>query len=417
MTSATDPALAAAADAAGAELAAFAGLDVAALGARAVERAVRERVRASGLTADAWAARLAADADERAALVDAVVVPETMLFRDGSPFEALRGMAAARAEAVATRRPGPGEPLRVLSAACSTGEEAYSAAIALLAGGVAPGAARVVALDLSGAALAVAATGVLPRTALRGAIPDWAEPYLDRRPDGSVGIAAPARDLVELRPGNVLDAPDAGHCDAVLCRNLLIYLTAPARARAAAWLASQLAPGAPLFVGHAEVAALLDLGWRRAPEHGPYALVPAPVVVRAGAAASDWSRPAPVSVSPPVASSPAAAAPPTSAPSGPSSQAPAAAAPPPDDPGALAQATRLAESGDRDGAIAVLTECVTDDPADVEAHALLGILHATAGRSAAARDALRRALYLDPDHAESRAQLALLDRSGGGPRP
>ncbi|MFN8623108.1 MAG: CheR family methyltransferase [Chloroflexota bacterium] len=434
MTSSVDPALAAATEAAGAELTAFAGLEVEALGPRAVERAVRARLRATGLTPEAWVAALRSDTGERSALVDAVVVPETMLFRDGSPFEALHTLAARRAEGAdgAWRGPAAGRPpVRVLSAACSTGEEAYSAAIALLAGGLRPVDVSVVALDLSATALAVAASGVLPRTAARGPIPAWADRYLDRRADGTVAVAPAAREVVELRTGNVLDAPEVGPVDAALCRNLLIYLTAPARARVTTWLAAQLGPGAPLFVGHAEVAVLLDAGWRRAPEHGPYALVPGvpgvavlPVTrSRPASQATAATRPPapaePVPIPPTpggaparrsngvaAASTPGAAAAPTAPP------APAA----PLDPDALVRATGLAESGDRDGAIAVLDACVAADPSDVEAHALLGILHATAGRPTAARAALRRALYLDPDHAESRAQLALLDRSHGSAR-
>jgi chemotaxis protein methyltransferase WspC len=76
-----------------------------------------------------------------------------------------------------------------------------------------------------------------------------------------------------------------------------------------------------------------------------------------------------------------------------------------------AAAVALAEAGDRDTAVRALDALVRDAPDDVEAHALLGILHATAGRTAAARDALRRALYLDPGHAEARAQLILIDTS------
>lgn len=76
----------------------------------------------------------------------------------------------------------------------------------------------------------------------------------------------------------------------------------------------------------------------------------------------------------------------------------------------LDEAVALAERGERERAITLLEEVVRVDRENVAAHALLGVLHATGGDEAAARNALRRALYLDPSHAESRAQLALLDR-------
>jgi chemotaxis protein methyltransferase WspC len=402
-------ALAAAAE----SLAAEAGLDAIALGERAVERAVRARLLATALTPSAWAERLRADPAERTALIDAVVVPETMLFRDGAPFEALMAMAIARQAA-------PGR-MRVLSAACSTGDEAYSAAIALLAGGLTPAAVDVLGLDVSAGHLAVAASGVLPRTALRGAMPPWSEPYLERRDDGSVAIADAARRPVTFRVANLLGAPEAGPFDAILCRNLLIYLTPPARTRVLGWLAAQLGPDAPLFVGHAEIGVLLDAGWRRSPGHGSYALRPP----GSGAPAARPSRAAPATTAmpsiplgaPPVAASPAPAPAPATASVRTSAARPAPApAPPPTSASATvaerrAAAVALAEAGDRDAAVRALDALVRDAPDDVEAHALLGILHATAGRATAARDALRRALYLDPGHAEARAQLILIDTS------
>jgi chemotaxis protein methyltransferase WspC len=290
--------------------------------------------------------------------------------------------------------------MRVLSAACSTGEEAYSAAIALLAGGLPATHVEVVGLDVSSAVLAVAASGSLPRTALRGTIPAWSEPYLERRADGTVAIAPLARARVTFALANLLMAPASGPYDAILCRNLLIYLTPPARTRVTDWLRSQLAPDAPLFVGHAEVGVLLEAGWVRSPAHGPYALRPAAAAAPLGDAA-----PARVLTSASVAR-PALG-----------STRAAPAMPAPSQPSAvrLAAAVALAEAGAREEAVEALGELLRDEPGDVEAHALLGVLHATAGRPDAARVALRRALYLDPEHAESRAQLAILDAATPAP--
>jgi len=388
-------------------LAAEAGLDAVALGERAVERAVRARLATTGLISSAWVDRLRRDVAERTALIDAVVVPETQLFRDGTPFEALFAMAEARAG-------HPRQRLRVLSAACSTGEEPYSVAISLLAGGLTADAVEVVALDVSASALAIATGGVLGRTALRGSIPPWAEPWLERRPDGTVAIAPVARETVTFRVANVLAAPSDGPYDAILCRNLLIYLTAPARTRVTGWLQAQLGPGAPLFVGHAEVGVLLGAGWRRASGFGPYALEPIEPVVPPKRDTDARAPSAPVAA--PAQPAPGAAGQGASAralPAGSVAGSPDAA---PTTPGAdvpadqlLARAGALAESGAREEAVRLLVELTRDAPWDVEAHALLGVLHATAGRPEDARHALRRALYLDPDHAESRAQLALLD--------
>ncbi|MFO1539404.1 MAG: CheR family methyltransferase [Chloroflexota bacterium] len=393
-------------------LAARWGLDAAALGDGAVRRAVRERLVRTGLDAEAWVRRLDHERAEADALLEAVVVPETMLFRDGTPFTAIAALGAARALTASAER-----PVRILSAACSTGEEPFSAAIALLAHGCPPAGIQVLGIDASSRALDVARSGRCARSALRGAIPDWAEPYLVRLPDGGVDVVAAVRDVVELRRGNLADPLPAGPWDAILCRNVLVYLTPEARAKLLGRFAALLAPGASLFVGHAEVAALIDAGWRRAAGQGPWALVAPPVAGAATAAPVPRERAR--SVTPPTSRTATPARAPVAR--GTSARPPAsvavvppaartAAAPP--DP--LDAAVACAEGGDRPGAIRLLEELVRVDRANVAAHALLGVLHATSGDTPAARDALRRALYLDPGHAESRAQLALLDAPGGG---
>jgi chemotaxis protein methyltransferase WspC len=232
-----------------------------------------------------------------------------------------------------------------------------------------------------------------------------------------VAIADAARRPVTFRVANLLGAPEAGPFDAILCRNLLICLTPPARTRVLGWLAAQLGPDAPLFVGHAEIGVLLDAGWRRSPGHGSYALRPpgsgAPAARPSRAAPATTATPSIPLAAPPATASPAPA--PATAPARPSAARPAQAPATPPTSATVAErrtaAVTLAEAGDRDGAVRALDALVRDAPDDVEAHALLGILHATAGRTAAARDALRRALYLDPGHAEARAQLILIDTS------
>ena len=75
---------------------------------------------------DAYWQQLNASADERRALIELFVVPETWFFRDREAFATLARLATERLAAL------PGRVIRVLSAPCSTGEEPYSAAMALL---------------------------------------------------------------------------------------------------------------------------------------------------------------------------------------------------------------------------------------------------------------------------------------------
>lgn len=380
------------------------GLDARALGAGSLARAVRARIAASGLDPSAWAALLTSRTTEADALIEAVLVAETMLFRDGSAFGALGEIAGARLMDASAER-----PVRVLSAACSTGEEAFSIAIALLAHGLPAEAIRVVAVDVSARAIAAARSGRCSSSALRGHIPGWAERWLTRVPGGVV-IAPEVLATIDFRVGNLMDPIPSGPWDAVLCRNVLVYLVPAARARLLERIRAQLAPGAPLFVGHAEVAALLDHGWRHQRRYGPWALEPVPVPEPAGErpAPRRPATPAPVArsvVVPPPRPTTAAARP-----TAPTSTSAVTSAPLP---ARLDEAVARAVDGDREGAIALLEAVVRVDRENVAAHALLGVLHATGGDEVAARNALRRALYLDPGHAESRAQLALLDHPRG----
>ena len=93
------------------------------------------------------------------ALVDDVVVQETRFFRDPAVFDHVRRAIAELAANIAG-------PLRVLSAPCGTGQEAYSIAALMQLCGVPPARFTIDAFDISAKALAVARSGVYPERAL-----------------------------------------------------------------------------------------------------------------------------------------------------------------------------------------------------------------------------------------------------------
>lgn len=180
--------------------------------------------------------------EERERFINALTTNLTGFFREPHHFE----MLAAQA-----RR---GTPLRVWSAACSTGEEAYSAAITLREAGCA---GKVLASDIDTDALAFARRAVYKLDALeRGGLARMQRHFL-RGTGANEGLArlrSEVRALVEFEERNLLAAqwPYAERFDAVFCRNVMIYFDRAAQQRLLERLAGTLAPGGLLFLGHSE---------------------------------------------------------------------------------------------------------------------------------------------------------------------
>lgn len=184
-----------------------------------------------------------------AALLDAVTVQETRLYRHPPQADLLGALlperlARARAEA---------RPLRMLSAGCATGEEAFTlAAQAHHAMADAPGTAiEILGLDLCRPALERAAAGAIAPGLgdPLGLVPEALRPWL-AGPDGTPRLHPALRRSLEFRRANLLDGfGEAPGFDVIFCRNVLIYLTEPARARVTGALATALRPGGVLALG------------------------------------------------------------------------------------------------------------------------------------------------------------------------
>jgi chemotaxis protein methyltransferase CheR len=185
-----------------------------------------------------------------AALVDAVTIQETRLFRTPAQLDLLRIRILPELLAAAHRR-GDGR-LRLLSAGCATGEEAWTlAAIAQDALGGARGLVpEVVGLDLSRPALRMAVEGRFadgPPDPLRD-VPARFRPSFPATPGGFAVLPA-LRRMVRFERANLLDLDGPPRFDVILCRNVGIYLTSAARGRVAMRLARLLHPGGALLLG------------------------------------------------------------------------------------------------------------------------------------------------------------------------
>jgi chemotaxis protein methyltransferase CheR len=183
------------------------------------------------------------------AVAEALLTHESSFFRDGVPFEHLRRALPRRLAATP-----PGARLRIWSAGCATGQEAYSVAmLATEALGAAARRVEILGTDVSRRVLSRAREGVFNAFETgRGLPPRALETHFAPVP-GGWRIRPALRAMTRFEERNLLeDCGGLGRFDAIFCRNVLIYFDAPAKTRVLAMLARHLAPDGLLYLGAAE---------------------------------------------------------------------------------------------------------------------------------------------------------------------
>lgn len=395
------------------------GLDASTIGSTAIARAVAQRMVVVGSADErAYWSLLSTRSDEVQELTEAVIVPETWFFRDGAAFGVLAEMAADRW----ARAPGEAV-LRVLSLPCSTGEEPYSAAIALLEAGLPAQSFVVDAIDISHRSLTIAREAIYGLNAFRGTEASFRARHFTQVGDRH-SLCDAVKSLVHFRQGNLLspdDLPVGVSYDFVFCRNLLIYFDRPTQRQALTALRRLLRTQGVLFVGPAESVLLMQNDFQSlrrplafafrggaSPRQDPG--VPAgkasPSAVATGMPRRRPSR-APAPLPKPVAPVPMhrAAKPPV----------PPTGLPRPDVQGAelFDRAARLADQGRLPEAKTLCQDHLRACPDSAPAHHLLGLIHDGMGDHANASACYRKALYLDPEHEEALLQLAYLLQGRG----
>lgn len=198
-------------------------------------------------------------------VVELMTTNETLFFRDGKPFEHLKEkvwprMAASR---------GPRGTLRVWSAACSTGQEAYSVAMSALDNAAALGGCRVeiVGTDISRDVLKRAEAGRYSQFEVQRGLPIAALMRHFRKEGAEWQVKDELRAMVRWREWNLLASPaPLGRFDVVFLRNVLIYFDQATKARVLDQVASVLAPDGVLYLGGAET--VLGVTSRFAPVDG-----------------------------------------------------------------------------------------------------------------------------------------------------
>jgi chemotaxis protein methyltransferase CheR len=189
----------------------------------------------------------------REAVVDAMTTNETLWFRDVYPFTILKNKLLPELQRAATG------PLRVWSAACSSGQEPYSISMTVeeyrLANmGVMKQPVEVVATDLSRSMLEVCKTAAYDQLSLaRGLSRERLQRYFEAIDNDRWRVKKDIRQRVRFQSLNLLDSYLAlGKFDVVFCRNVLIYFSGERKFDILRRLHAQLKPGGYLVLGASE---------------------------------------------------------------------------------------------------------------------------------------------------------------------
>lgn len=372
------------------------------------------------LGVDAYLTRLGAGGwpEELSAITERLAITETYFFRHAEQFQALAEVVLPERVAASG---GHGVP-RMLSVACSSGEEAYTLAI-VARQNLPEGnrAASVLGLDANPAMLRKARAARYSAWSLRET-PDAVRQRYFHPSERLYEVDSRIRADVTFRQHNVTRDDTglwhAGQYDVIFCRNLLMYLTPEAAAALVRRMTLALAPGGYLFLGHTD-----SLGSR------PDGLEP-----RASHSTFYYRRPARPAPTPLPRIEPAVPAPP-----------PVALAPPPADArhrilalmreerfaealrdlaelddeqpaDRLARGVLLAHCGQLSDAEALVRELVDADGLYADAHHLLGVCLEDRGVVDGALGQFRLAAYLDPAFGMPWLRLGLLARRRGDDR-
>lgn len=387
------------------------GLDVTSVGPAIIERAVRQRsVASNAQTDDEYWRTLQASSDEQQALIEAVIVPETWFFRYPESFATLAKLATRRLAEINHLR-----ALRILSLPCSTGEEPYSIAMALLDAGFKPHQFKVEGMDVSPLSVEKARRALYGKNSFRGEDIAYRERYFIAENDG-YRLSSRVLDQVRLQVGNVLDPALLANeppYDFVFCRNLLIYFDLATQKQVFEVLKRLTHVDGVLFIGPAEGSLLGRLGMRSIGIAQSFAFS------RQSAVEPD---PLPAFVATPVPMPVPMRQPARQVAPAPTPRRPFASAARPvatektgsaDTAALLANIAGLANEGKSAEARAACESYLRNHEPVAQVFYWLGLLSDVGGNVLEAQGFYRKALYLEPQHPDALMHLAALLQSQG----
>ncbi|WP_374308312.1 protein-glutamate O-methyltransferase CheR [Dongia sp.] len=184
-------------------------------------------------------------------VVEAMTTNESFFFRDTKPFDQFKQICLpAMMKARSAQK-----SLRIWSAACSSGQEAYSLAMILSEMGAQLNGWKIdiVGTDLSQEILNRAKEGLYSQFEVQRGLPITLLVKYFQQTGDRWKISDAIRSKVQYREWNLLNDPaPLGKFDIVYCRNVLIYFDQPTKAKVLAGIAKQMPEDGYLFLGGAE---------------------------------------------------------------------------------------------------------------------------------------------------------------------
>jgi chemotaxis protein methyltransferase CheR len=184
-------------------------------------------------------------------VTEAMTTNESFFFRDGKPFDQFRDIVLPlMMNARSTKR-----SIRIWSAACSSGQEAYSLAMLIKEAGpkLAGWRIEVVGTDISVEMLEKAKAGLYSQFEVQRGLPITMLVKYFKKKDESWQIDSAIRAMVQFREFNLLhDLKMLGQFDIVFCRNVLIYFDQPTKTRVLDQISKLMPDDGILYLGGAE---------------------------------------------------------------------------------------------------------------------------------------------------------------------
>ncbi|HKP87539.1 MAG TPA: protein-glutamate O-methyltransferase CheR [Blastocatellia bacterium] len=200
------------------------------------------------------------DADELDEMLDVVAVHETYFFREKRQLKVF-------SEQIIPELARGGGPIRIWSAGCSTGEEAYTIAMLLAEEGLLDGRSEVIASDLSNRVIESGKRGVYGASSFRTTEPHFKGKYFGEIGKGLWRANDALQSALRFERANLVGPGEAAErnslgaddgFDVIFCRNVLMYFDEAAVKKTLSTVYPLLKDGGYLLLGHAE--SLLPIG-------------------------------------------------------------------------------------------------------------------------------------------------------------